>query len=71
MAKSPEIAAFGMAVRRRRQMRRVTQSALARLCGVSVSQMCNIESGLNYPSLPIYFKVCTVLATKPPPFSPH
>lgn len=45
----------------RRKSLRVSQPELARLCGLSVHTISNVESGKGNPTLDVLLKITTVL----------
>lgn len=59
---------FGLAMRRRRLKRRLTQTELGRAVGVSPNQICNIEYGSNWPAMPVYIAICRKLGVNRIPF---
>lgn len=50
-----------------RNSRGLSQTALAHLVGISNKTLENIESGRNWPSLPVYIVICKVLGIGRPP----
>jgi transcriptional regulator with XRE-family HTH domain len=62
--------AFGHLLRRRRQARRITQTELARLVDISVSNVNNFEYGRCLPSMPVYIALCAALGLRKPPLAP-
>jgi len=63
--------AFGLALRARRKLLRYSNAALGREVGVSSKSLCNIESGNNYPSVPVLAALVRVLyAGQKIPFMP-
>lgn len=65
---SPEAKAalvrFGQGIRVKRAMR--PQRVIAGKVGISIKQYSNVERGANWPSLPVYIKLCRVLKIKLP-----
>ncbi len=61
-----ELKTFGEEIRRRRELRTLSQTALAHLVNISYKQLNNIECARNWPSMPVYLTLCKVLdAPKP------
>lgn len=56
-----DIQKFAAAVREKREVLGMTVRGLARKVGISPSQMSNIQYGYNWPSVPVYIKLCRVL----------
>ncbi len=50
---------FGQGIRSKRGSR--PQRVIAGKVGISVKQYSNIECGINWPSMPVYRKMCLVL----------
>lgn len=50
---------FGQGVRAKRGPR--SQRVVADRIGISINQYSNIERGINWPSMPVYLKICRVL----------
>lgn len=46
---------------------KLTQAQLAAEVGGSNKSVSNMEYGRNWPSIPIYMKLCKALRTPPPP----
>lgn len=61
MPPDPQLLQFGDNLRRKRQSQHLTQAQLAAACGISTNLISNIELGYNWPSMPIYLKMCDVL----------
>ena len=55
----------GMVLRRVRLARGLQQREPARLCGVSISDVCRIELGRRTPALDRLVRLCTVLGVRP------
>ena len=55
----------GMVLRRVRLARGLQQREPARLCGVSISDVCRIELGRRTPALDRLIMLCTVLGVRP------
>lgn len=56
-----DIEKFATTVRGKREALGLTVRSLARKVGVGPSQMSNIQYGYNWPSMPVYVKLCRVL----------
>lgn len=67
MANKQDLARLGTAVRRKRQQKKLSQLGLAQLAGISNSQLNNVESARNWPSLPAYLAICRALGVGEPP----
>lgn len=52
---------FASGVRKLRKARGISRRAFADRIGLSYSNTANIESGHNWPSVPVYRKICEVL----------
>ena len=61
---------FGQHLRRRRQALEIMQIELAKRVGISGHNLNNIEYDHNYPSLPVYIRLCKELGMRKPPFAP-
>ena len=61
---------FGSAVRARRKLCCVKLTWMAARVGISVKTLNNIESGRNWPSLPVYFALIHELRFEPAPLQP-
>lgn len=60
---------FGKNLRRRRHEMRLTQDKLAELVGVSPKAVCGYEWNANWPSMPVYIRLCEVLQMPKPTFA--
>ena len=69
MSTTPEMRRFGRQLRNRRKELRYTGVALCRLIGISSTNLSNIESGRNYPSLTVYLAICRSLELPKPPLT--
>ncbi len=58
---------FGRAVAVLRKKKGLSVVALGAQAGISDSQVCNIEIGNNWPSMPVYIGLCRVLGVGVPP----
>lgn len=58
------IEAIGEMVAARRKMLSVSQMDLARLCGISVHALSNLEGGKGNPTIALLLKVLDVLGLK-------
>ncbi len=56
---------FSSGLRTKRAAR--SQEKLAAKIGISVQQYSNIERAINWPSLPVYLRICEVLKLRTPP----
>lgn len=63
--RNEKLVEFGKQIRKQRLAAGISQTALAKKVGVSNKNLCNIECGLNWPSLPVYFALLAELETKP------
>ena len=70
MPRSPLSLAFGANVRRIRTAQSIKLGVLARAAGISPANLCNIESGANFPSLLVYARLCQKLGLPKPVFFP-
>ncbi len=61
MVVTNEIQSFGRVMKARRLDRKMSHADLAKAIGVSASQISNMERGDNYPSLPVYVRLCVAL----------
>lgn len=61
---------FGTAIKLARITLGKSQLQLSVEAKISYSQMSNIENGRNWPSLPVYAKLCSLLGVYKPPFFP-
>lgn len=52
---------FGKAVKQARKARKLYQSQLAELCGLTMNYIANIEKGQRNPSLTSVLKLCNCL----------
>ena len=52
---------LGARIRSLRLKRRMSLTELARRTGVSVKTVGGIESGIAFPSLPLFYAICRVL----------
>lgn len=62
------LTSFGKAIASRRLHFSMGQVKLASSVGCSVGQISNMEAGRNWPSMPVYVKLCRVLKVATPPF---
>ena len=62
--------AYGLQVRRHREKLHLTQTALAAQIGTSVKNLNNIERGLNYPGMEVYWAICAALHLPKSPLKP-
>jgi len=58
---------FGRAVAVLRKKKGLTVLGLSVAVGISDTQVCNIEAGNNWPSVPVLINLCGVLGVKLPP----
>jgi ribosome-binding protein aMBF1 (putative translation factor) len=58
---------YGTRVRMHREDRGMTQAALGELIGKSVSQVSNIENGVNWSDMPVYRRLCELFKLGVPP----
>lgn len=66
-AASNPLVSFGLAVAEVRKQRGIPRWRFASLIGLSYSNIANIETGQNWPSMPVYIKICSVLGIGVPP----
>lgn len=52
---------FGRKLRAARRRSALSQGAVAEHTGITLGQVCHLERGRSWPSLPVYFKICAVL----------
>jgi transcriptional regulator with XRE-family HTH domain len=65
-----DIVHFAAQIRAARKSRKLTLHAAAERIGVSLSQFANIEMARNWPSMPVYIKLCRVFGLGQPPAIP-
>lgn len=58
---------FGRGVKAARALFRYTLTGLARAVGCSHQLISNIEQGNNWPSIPVYRRLCKALHLRNPP----
>ena len=56
---------FGEKMKERRLELKISQSKLAKLCGISQSKISDYERGAHVPREKLIFKICRALKTKP------
>ena len=56
---------FGEKMKERRLELKISQSKLAKLCGISQSKISDYERGAHMPRESLIMKICSVLKTKP------
>lgn len=61
---------FGIVVKARRKERGLSLTEMAARAGISVKTAGGYESGNNWPSLPVYFRLCGVLRCGKIPLNP-
>lgn len=64
------MAVFGKAIRRQREFLRYKQKEIAEMVGINARTQGNIERGRHWPSLTVYFKLCSTLQVAKPSFAP-
>lgn len=62
-----KLKALGKAIVKLRNKRKLTREVFAEQIGLSYSNTANIETGQNWPSMPVYIKICSVLGIGVPP----
>lgn len=66
----PRPQTLGGNIRRERSRARMSNADLAKALGISTSQCSNIQNGYNFPSLPLYIRLCVVFGLKRIPLIP-
>lgn len=61
-----KLAAFGRAVSELREQRDISRQKFAKKIGLSYSNTANIELGHNWPSMPVFIRICEVLEVELP-----
>lgn len=61
---------FGVVIKTRRKERGFSLTEMAARAGISVKTAGGYESGNNWPSLPVYFRLCGVLRCGKIPLNP-
>lgn len=62
-----KLKALGRAITDLRKKQGLGREKFASLIGLSYSNTANIETGQNWPSMPVYIKICSVLGIGVPP----
>lgn len=60
-----DLPAYGLAIRERREARRMKQSALGSEIGLSQAQVSRLETGESLPSVPQIKRIAAALGCKP------
>lgn len=55
---------LGLAIKRHREQKKISQEKLAELADIHTSYIGQIERGLRYPSLKVLFKIADALNVK-------
>ena len=57
--------AFGIELRRQRELKKLSQEELAEICGIHRTYVSQLERGLKSPTLRLLWQICDALVLNP------